>query len=176
MKVGKFGELLRALEALQQTHFRHVITDDESWFYFECQQASQWLIYRDEIPQRVDPALGTANFMRTAVWGVNGFHRLDLMLSECRFTAQYFVEHVIAPLIQMVFPQGRTPYAPRLNVHLDNCRVHFSKVTEQFSSRINCCMFPTNLIVLIWFRLISCYSSISKLDSLSEASQILKNY
>jgi hypothetical protein len=53
-----------------------------------------------------------------------------LMLPECRFNAQYFVEHVIAPLVQMVFPQGRTRSPPRLNVHLDNCRVHCLKVTE----------------------------------------------
>jgi hypothetical protein len=38
----------------------------------------------------------------------------------------------MAPLIQTVFPQGRTQYTSRLNVHLDNCHVHFSKVTEQF--------------------------------------------
>jgi hypothetical protein len=40
--------------------------------------------------------------------------------------------HVVAPLVQTVLPQGRTRYAPRLDVHLDNCRVHCSKVTEQF--------------------------------------------
>jgi hypothetical protein len=38
----------------------------------------------------------------------------------------------MAPLVQTVFAQGRTRYTPRLNVHLDNCRVHFSKVAEQF--------------------------------------------
>jgi hypothetical protein len=38
------------------------------------------------------------------------------------------------PLVQTVFPEGRSPYTPRLNVHLDNWRVHFSKVTEEFFS------------------------------------------
>jgi hypothetical protein len=36
------------------------------------------------------------------------------------------------PLVQTIFPQGKTRHPPRLIVHLDNCRVHFSKVTEQF--------------------------------------------
>jgi hypothetical protein len=71
--------------------------------------------------------------MLTAIWGVNGFYLLDLMPSEYRFSAQYFVEHVMAPLVQTVFPQGRTRYTHRLNVHLDNCRVHFLKVMEQVS-------------------------------------------
>jgi hypothetical protein len=64
--------------------------------------------------------------------GVNGFHLLDLIPSQCRFNAQYFVEHVTAPLVQMVLPQGRIQYTPRLNIHLDNCPVHFSKVMKQF--------------------------------------------
>jgi histone-lysine N-methyltransferase SETMAR len=38
----------------------------------------------------------------------------------------------MAPLVQTVFPEGRTWHAPRLNVHLDNCRVHFPKVAEHF--------------------------------------------
>jgi hypothetical protein len=70
--------------------------------------------------------------MLTDIWGVNGFHLLHLMPPECRFNTQYLVEHVMAPLVQTVSPQGRTLYTPRLDVHLDNCRVHFSKVTEQF--------------------------------------------
>jgi hypothetical protein len=70
--------------------------------------------------------------MLMAIWGANGFQMLDLIPSECRFNAQDFVEHVMAPLVQIVFPQGRTRSTPRLNVHLENCRVHFSKVTEQF--------------------------------------------
>jgi histone-lysine N-methyltransferase SETMAR len=70
--------------------------------------------------------------MLTAIGGVNGFHLMDLMPPECRFNTQYFVEHVMAPLVQTVFPQGRTRYTPGLNIHLDNCRVHFSKVTERF--------------------------------------------
>jgi histone-lysine N-methyltransferase SETMAR len=64
--------------------------------------------------------------------GINIFHLLDLVPSQCTFNAEYFVEHVIAPLVQRAFPQRRNQYTPRPNVHLDNCRVHFSKATEQF--------------------------------------------
>jgi hypothetical protein len=90
------------------------------------------LVPRDEGPQWADPAIGTAKFMLTAIWGVNGFHLLDLMPSQCRFNTQYFMEHIMPPLVQTVFPHGRTRYTPRLNVHHDNCSVHFSKVTEDF--------------------------------------------
>jgi hypothetical protein len=66
---------------MQQIHFRHIVTGDESLFDPEYQQASQWSVSRDEVPQRVDPAIGTAKFMLTVTWGVNGFHLLDLMPS-----------------------------------------------------------------------------------------------
>jgi hypothetical protein len=48
-------------------------------------------------------------------------------------TTQYFVKHVMVPLVQTIFPQGRIWSTPQLNIHLDNYTVHFSKVTEQFS-------------------------------------------
>jgi hypothetical protein len=80
----------------------------------------------------MDPAIGTAKFMLTVIWGIDAFHLLGSMMSQCIFNAQYFVGHVIAPLVQTVFPQERTRYIPRLDVHLDHCGVHFSKVTEEF--------------------------------------------
>jgi hypothetical protein len=108
------------------------ISGDESWFYLEYQHASQRSASRDEVPQNVDRVIGTGIFVLSAIWGVNGFHLLVLIPSQCRFNAQYFMDHVMVPLIQTVFPQGRTWHTPRLNVHLDNYRIHFSKVTEQF--------------------------------------------
>jgi hypothetical protein len=50
------------------------ITGDESWFYLEYQHVSQWSVSRDEVSQRVNPAISTAKFMLTAFWDVNGFH------------------------------------------------------------------------------------------------------
>jgi hypothetical protein len=64
---------------MQQTHFRHIITGDESWFYFHYQHVSQWSVSRGEVPQMVDPAIGAAKLMLMAIWGVKGFYLLDLM-------------------------------------------------------------------------------------------------
>jgi hypothetical protein len=35
-------------------------------------------------------------------------------------------------LIAKLFPMGRIPHTHRLIVHLDNCRVHFSKHSQKF--------------------------------------------
>jgi hypothetical protein len=121
------------------------------------------------VPQKVNSAIGTANFTLTAIWGVNGFHLLDLMPSQCRFNAQYFVEHVIVPLVQTVFPQGRTRYTLRLNVRLDNCRAHFSKVTKQFFIENQLLHVPHPPYSPDLTRRTFGYSGGSTLDSLAEA-------
>jgi hypothetical protein len=41
VRIANWGGLLRALEAIQRTHFRYIITADETWFYLEYQHASQ---------------------------------------------------------------------------------------------------------------------------------------
>jgi hypothetical protein len=92
------------------------------------------------------------------------------------FNTQYFMEHVMAPLIQTVFPQGMTRYTPRLNVHLDNCSVHFSKVTEQFFIKNQLLDVPHPPYIPTWNRQTSGDSGISSLDSLAKASPSLKSY
>jgi hypothetical protein len=39
--------------------------------------------------------------------------------------------NVMAPMITKRFPHGRVAHSRRLQAYLENCRVHFSKVTEQ---------------------------------------------
>jgi transposase len=64
--------------------------------------------------------------------GVGGFDVIDLMTSQRSFDSQYSVANIMVPLVEKVFPKGRNPHARRRHLHLDNCRVRFSKVTEQF--------------------------------------------
>jgi hypothetical protein len=68
-RVTKCGELLRALEAMQRTDFHHIITGDDSWFYLEYQHASYWLTSCNKLSQKEHPAIGTAKFVLTAIWG-----------------------------------------------------------------------------------------------------------
>jgi hypothetical protein len=70
--------------------------------------------------------------MLTVVWGGDGFHVVDLMTLQRSFNSEDFMNHVLASMVTKVFPRGRIPQTPRLQHHLDNCRVDFSKATEQF--------------------------------------------
>jgi hypothetical protein len=107
------------------------VTGDESQFTLELQESAKWSTSREDVPQRVKQ-IGTRKFMLTVIWGVDGFHVVDLMTSHCSFDSQYFMDNIMILLVEKVFSEGRDPDASRLHFHLDNCYVHSSKVTEQF--------------------------------------------
>jgi histone-lysine N-methyltransferase SETMAR len=131
-RIEKCQELLPLLERMEASNFRNIVTGDESWFTLELQQSAKWSTSREDMPQRVRQQIGTRKFMLTVIWGVDGFHVVDLMTSQRSFDSQYFVDNIMVPLVEKVFPKGRNPHARRLHLHLDNCRVHFSRVAEQF--------------------------------------------
>jgi hypothetical protein len=117
---------------MEASNFRNIVTGNESWFTLELQQSTKWSTSREDAPQRVRQQIGTRKFMLTVIWGVDGFHVVDLMTSQHSFDSQYFVDNIMVQLVEKVFPKGRNPHARRPHLHLVNCRVHFSRAAEQF--------------------------------------------
>jgi histone-lysine N-methyltransferase SETMAR len=70
--------------------------------------------------------------MIAIIWGVDSFHVVDRMTSHRSLNSEFFVNYVPALMVAKVFLRGRIPHTRRLRLHLDNCRVHFSKATEYF--------------------------------------------
>jgi hypothetical protein len=70
--------------------------------------------------------------MFTIIWGTAGFHVTNLMISQRSFNSEYFINEIMQSLIAKLFPMGRIPHIHRLIVHLDNCRVYFSKHSQKF--------------------------------------------
>jgi hypothetical protein len=64
------------------------------------------------------------------MWGIDGFDVVDLMTEQHSYNTQYFLSHVLEPLLLAVFPDGRQPHSRLQSLHLDNCRVHCSKASE----------------------------------------------
>jgi hypothetical protein len=44
--------------------------------------------------------------MLTVIWGVDGFHVVDLMTSQRISNSEYFVSHVLAPMVAKAFSRG----------------------------------------------------------------------
>jgi hypothetical protein len=90
--------------------------------------------------------------MLTVIWGVDGFLAVNVMTSQHSFNSQYFVSKVMTPMITKEFPHGKISHWYRVYLHLDNCCVHFSKVSEFSSPKTSFCMYRTRLTVTILHR------------------------
>jgi histone-lysine N-methyltransferase SETMAR len=77
--------------------------------------------------------------MLTVIWGIDGFHVVDLMTAQHSYSTQYFPGQILEPLLLAIFPDVRKLHSLQLGLHLDNCRVHRSKAYENF--------FAENLIL-----------------------------
>jgi hypothetical protein len=125
-------KLLPIGEGMEKTDFHSLVTGDESWFTLEFRHSAKWYVSRDDMPQQPRHRIDTGKLMLAVMCGVEGFHVVDLMTARRTFNSQYFVENAMAPLVSNMFPQERLRRAPRLCCHLDNCRLHFSKVSDNF--------------------------------------------
>ena len=67
--------------------------------------------------------------MVTIIWGVNGFYIVDFLHENESYNSSYFCEHILYKLYAMkddIWPESDEK---KIWLHLDNCRVHNSKVT-----------------------------------------------
>jgi hypothetical protein len=110
------------------------------------------------------------NFLLTVIWGVDGLHVVNLMTSQRNFNSEYFMSHVLVSMVAKVSPRGRIPIPHRLQLYLDNWRVHFSKATEQFITENQIGRVPYHLTVLVLHRLTSGFSVMWRLRSQARPS------
>jgi hypothetical protein len=133
---------LPILKAHEKNKIQRFVTGDECWFILEFHHSMRWSVSRD-VPQKVKQQIGTQNSMMTVIWGIDGF--VDLTIEQHSYNTGYFLSYILEPLLPAVFPDGRKPYSRLLSLHLDNCRVHPSKVSENFSLKIRLFEYPTAL-------------------------------
>jgi hypothetical protein len=146
----KCEELLPLLESMVTNKFVTIVASDESWFTLEYQHSLKWSVHRQEAPEGARQQIGTKQFTLTVIWGMGGFHVVDLMTSQRSFDSQYFVSNVMTPLIANIVPQRRIRQARGLHLHLDGYRVHFFQRSENNSSlKIRFCVWRTHPTVPI---------------------------
>jgi hypothetical protein len=96
--------------------------------------------------------------MLAVIYGINGFHVVDMMTEQHSYKTQYFLGYILEPLLLAVFPDGCKPHSHPLSLHLDNCRVHRSKASQNFSLNIRLFEYTIRLTVLTWRLLTSGFS------------------
>jgi hypothetical protein len=90
----------------------------------EMERGTRWGPNEDESDDRYEKVI------LTVIWEIDGFRVVDIMLPRGFLNTEYFLIHIMDPLLAKVFPEGRKGHARRLSVHLDNCRVHSSNGSQ----------------------------------------------
>jgi hypothetical protein len=132
IRIETCRELLPILKVHDKDKFQRFVIEDESWFTLEFHHSTKWSISRDDVPQKAKQQTATQKFILTVVWGIDGFNVVDLITEQHSYNTQYFLSHILEPLLLAVFPDSRKPHSCQLSLQLDNCCVHRSKASENF--------------------------------------------
>jgi hypothetical protein len=81
--------------------------------------------------------------------GVDGFHAIDLMISQRGFNSEYFVSHVLAPAVAKVFPRGEFHILVDCNFTWITAESNFERPLSNLSMKTILDVCLTHLPVLI---------------------------
>jgi transposase len=124
-------QLLATLEQQQPMDFEHIITGDESWFYFYNPPDSAWAESRDTLPERIRRKIDTEKCLISVLWSVNRIHHLIDVLPGMKSNNSFFCDVVMAGLIQNMISSGRRKTFNLFFIHLDTARPHNSKQSQE---------------------------------------------
>jgi hypothetical protein len=139
--------MLPFLHAAERDDWHHLVTGDESWFFFNISPRRMWTLSRDSVVTKLRLDIRSKNFIFTIIWNPSGFYVVDRLLNDTKTNSAYFVTNILIPLEQAIFSGGRAPHQKRLVVHLDNCSVHISRVSTDWLEEhgVRCVPHPLHL-------------------------------
>jgi hypothetical protein len=111
--------------------WHHIITLDESWFYFSTDHEMIWLQSDEKVPEREKHTIRSKTLMLTIVGNSSGFYFIDVLSNGCKFNASHDLTNILGPLADWRIVQGWQSNR-RLMIHADNGRPHVATMTEQF--------------------------------------------
>ena len=97
-----------------------MLTGDESWFYIKYNPKGAWIISGEKPPFFENKGFQIAKFMLTVIWGVNGFHFIDLMNSGLSFDSNYFISHILCEIEQLKLQKTVKRKKIQYYLHIDN--------------------------------------------------------
>ncbi len=124
--------LLDTLVKNKKSNFKFFTTGDESWFCYEYFPNTQWIKDGDKVPDRVSRSLLTRKIMITIFWSKSGIQVLDVLDENLRMNSEYFIANVLVPLTQSQAYLNSKKQKKQFTLHMDNSRVHKSKLTLDF--------------------------------------------
>ena len=132
VRIQKAIELLDILTTNKRKGFHRIITGDESWFFLSYDHKHMWSLSRENLPEIIDTKIHTKKYMVTIFWNIDKFFIVDLMKEGEKFNSKYFINNIISPLKEIVYPQGKKPKENPYTLHFDNALPHTSNASTKF--------------------------------------------
>ena len=129
-RMEKSFELFQVLKKSKHNSYRNIITGDQSWFIYSYPPDGAWVLQGDEAPFFSDDHICIEKMMITVIWGVWGTYIVDELPEREHLNSKYFVEHILWPLKEQKDQIWPRRGKHKIWLHLDNCRVHNSKFTQ----------------------------------------------
>jgi hypothetical protein len=108
------------------------VTGDESWFDYEYVRKRIWTGMDDNAPEVANRTIASQKTMLTVLWNPDGFHVAMILPARHSFTAPWFIDQNLQPMIDKFFQNGRRPGQRKLGVHVDNAAPHNARMTRNF--------------------------------------------
>ena len=133
-RVNDSKALIEILKKAKRNGWHFILTGDESWFFYRTPGGIMWLPEGEQPPSKARIAQGEPKIMVTIFWNPDGLQLIDACDSNDTFNSQYFIEHVLEPIANSDIVAKSKRQKQRFIIHMDNCPVHKSKMTQSYIS------------------------------------------
>ena len=128
--------LLQALTKDQDQNFSHIMTGDESWFYYAYESPTMFAPSRDEVIPRVSPTIGSKKVMITIFFTGNRLLKLAYLPQGQKYNQEYFINEILEGINQECNRGAGYRVTKTMKIHMDNCRVHNALETSRAIGRM----------------------------------------
>ncbi len=112
-------ELYNFLTSCTEHKLNKVLTQDETWIYFDNPRLSMWIDSNSEIPRVPKRTIGAKKAMVSVIWSRTGIKSITVLPRNNKFNKQFFGNVVLRDLRTKMKTTGKF-------FHCDNARPHNS--------------------------------------------------
>jgi hypothetical protein len=130
LRVKGARALLDVLRRQEKTHFRDILTGNESWIFIDTAPSSIWLSLDGDLPTRPRRTINADKRMLIAFWGIKGIVHVFWMPKDVRINEVFFRNKILIPISQKHQTNVSGGPKPWTRVHMDNAKVQATKVVS----------------------------------------------
>jgi hypothetical protein len=124
-------ELLQVVWHARETGIDNLLTNDESWFSYDCAHDLALAPWRATLPIPTPRPIQTKKCLVSCIWSAAGTGSLLALSARLRYDAEFFCPSVLPDFEKNIYEGSRRKSHRRINLHADNARAHNAKQLQQ---------------------------------------------